>query len=239
VNDPSEVHVCYVFSDAVRDAAVLDRYTAMLSPDERDRRARFVFERDRHQFLVTRGIARTLLGRQLGLPPDRCAFVANAYGRPALAGSDPPAIDFNISHTTGLIAIAITGTPEIGLDVENIDRRPVDGDLPRRFFSPAEADSLESLAEPARTSRFFDVWTLKEAYIKARGMGLSLPLDQFTIHLDGEAPRITFATGIGDDPASWQFAQFDPSPRHRMAVAVRRTGADRAIRFRELVPAEL
>jgi 4'-phosphopantetheinyl transferase len=235
---PGEVAVYYVFSDAVRDAALLERYAAMMSAEERARQERFVFEYDRHQFLVTRGVVRTLIGTLLGIAPRDCAFTANAYGRPSLTVPGTASLDFNISHTKGLVACAVTGAPDVGLDVENIDRRAVDEDLPRRFFSPAEVAALEALPEPARASRFFDYWTLKEAYIKARGMGLSLPLDQFSLHLDGATPRIMF-TGIDDDPASWQFAQFDASPRHRMALAVRRHGTDRTIRFRALDPAGL
>lgn len=232
---PGEVHVWYVFSDAVRDAELLDRYTAMMSPDERARQARFVFEEDQHQFLVTRGVLRTLLGKYLSREPTDCDFAVNDYGRPSLTGVDD--FDFNVSHTAGLVAFAFARVPEVGIDVEDVERRRVDPDLPRRFFSASEVAALEALPEPARVSRFFDYWTLKEAYIKARGMGLSLPLDGFSMHLDAGAPRITFAPSIDDAPASWQFAQFHPSPRHRLAVAIRRRGPDLAIRWRELVPA--
>lgn len=231
-----EVHVWYVFSDDVRDAGLLARYEAVLSPDERERRARFVFERDRHQFLVTRGVLRTLLGAYLGIEPSSCAFTLNPYGRPSLTGGD---LHFNVSHTKGLVAVAFAREPEIGIDVEDLERRAVDAGVPRRFFSPAEVNALESLPEAARVSRFFDYWTLKEAYIKARGMGLSLPLDGFSMRLGDGAPRIAFAASIDDDPERWQFAQFDISARHRLALAVHRKGADLAIRLRQLAPAGL
>jgi 4'-phosphopantetheinyl transferase len=236
---PEEVHVWYVLSDRVTDPRLLERYAALLAPEERARHDRFVFARDRQQFLVTRGVVRTLLGGYLDIEPAACAFVADRYGRPSLR-ADPAGetLAFNLSHTRGLVACAVARIPEIGVDVEDVERTAVSPDLPDRFFSAAEVRALNALPETAPPSRFFDYWTLKEAYIKARGLGLSLPLDGFSIHLETAGPpRISFAAAIADDPGTWQFAQFDPSPRHRLAVAVRRRGPDLAIRIRELVPA--
>jgi 4'-phosphopantetheinyl transferase len=231
------VDVWYVFSDEVRDPQILERYAALMTPDERARRDRFVFPRDRHQFLVTRGLLRTLIGQYLQTDPAGCAFESNAYGRPSLSGPAALTLGFNLSHTREVIAYAMAGVPEIGVDVENVERTTASADLARRFFSPSEADALDALPPSERPSRFFDYWTLKEAYIKARGLGLSLPLDGFSMQLDpGEPPRIRFAASIDTEPESWQFAQFNPSPRHRLAVAVRRRGGDLPIRIREIVP---
>jgi len=231
------VDVWYVFSDEVRDPRILERYAALMTPEERARRDRFVFPRDRHQFLVTRGLLRTLIGQYLQTDPAGCAFESNRYGRPSLCGAAALTLGFNLSHTRGLIAYAMAGVPEIGVDVEHVERTAAGPDLARRFFSPSEADALDALPPPERPSRFFDYWTLKEAYIKARGLGLSLPLDGFSMQLDaGGPPRITFASPIDTAPESWQFAQFNPSPRHRLAVAVRRHGGDLPIRIREIVP---
>jgi 4'-phosphopantetheinyl transferase len=231
------VDVWYVFSDEVRDPRLLERYSASMTREEHARHDRFVFPRDRHQFLVTRGVLRALIGEYLNIEPADCAFESNQYGRPSLLGPAAATLGFNLSHTGGLVAYAMAGVPEIGVDVENIERATASVDLARRFFSPSEADALEALPPADRPSRFFDYWTLKEAYIKARGMGLSLPLDGFSMQLDpGGPPRIRFAGAIDADPDSWQFAQFNPSPRHRLALAVRRPGRDLAIRVREIVP---
>jgi len=231
------VHVWYVFSDEVRDPPLLERYAALMTREERARHDRFVFARDRHQFLVTRGVLRTLIGQYLQIDPAACAFESNRYGRPSLSGPAAATLGFNLSHTRGLIAYAMARVPEIGVDVEHVDRTAAGPDLARRFFSPSEADALDALAPPERPSRFFDYWTLKEAYIKARGLGLSLPLDSFSMQLDPAGPpRIAFTAPIDTDPESWQFAQFDPSPRHRLAVAVRRAGPDLPIRIRQIVP---
>jgi 4'-phosphopantetheinyl transferase len=231
------VDVWYVFSDEVRDPRILARYAAIITPEERVRHDRFVFPRDRHQFLVTRGVLRTLIGQYLQIDPAGCVFESNRYGRPSLAGPAAATLGFNLSHTNGLVAYAIAGVPEIGIDVEHVERATDSLNLARRFFSPSEADALDALPLSERPSRFFDYWTLKEAYIKARGLGLSLPLDGFSMQLDaGGPPRIRFAASIYTDQDSWQYAQCNPSPRHRLAVAVRRHGRDLAIRVREIVP---
>ena len=231
-----EVHVWVVRPDEVRDPVTLDRCAALMSADERARHDRFVFAKDRHLYLVTRGTIRTLVGRYLETDPAACTFVANRYGRPSLAHPGGSGLAFNVSHTAGLIVCAFAREPEIGVDVEEACRT-IDLALARRFFSPAEADALDALPEAERPDRFFDYWTLKEAYIKARGMGLSLPLDGFAMLLDaGPSPAIRFSPAIDDDATTWQFAQFTPTSRHRLAVAVRRRGRDRDIRLREFQP---
>lgn len=231
-----DVHLWYVFSDEVRDPATLAAYAALMAPDERARHDRFVFEKDRHQFLVTRGVIRTLLGRCLGVDPADCAFEADRYGRPRLVHPAGAPLGFNISHTRGLVACVLARGGEIGVDVEDASR-PIDPGLPRRFFSPDEADALDALPDDARPARFYEYWTLKEAYMKARGMGLSLPLDGFSMLADTTPVGIRFTDAIDDDPRTWQFAQFTPGPRYRLAVALRRRGPDRAILVREFRPA--
>ncbi len=232
-----ELHVWYVFGDKVDDPRLLESYIRLMAPDERARHDRFVFAKDRHQFLVTRGLVRTLLARYGGLAPEDCVFETNRYGRPSLCNQRALPIAFNLSHTHGIVACAVVRGRDVGLDVEDLDRPAINPALPARYFSPAEGQALDEVAPHERMSRFFDYWTLKEAYIKARGMGLSLPLAGFSLLLeDGRAPRISFASTIEDDPAAWQFALFDPSPRYRLAVAVRRRGPDLSIRLREFDP---
>jgi 4'-phosphopantetheinyl transferase len=110
-------------------------------------------------------------------------------------------------------------------------------DIAERFFSAQEVADLRALPEDEQPLVFFDYWTLKESYIKARGLGLALPLGEFTFHRSaGRAPSISFAPELHDDPASWQFAQFWPTRDHRMAVAVRRYGEDLPINVSAVVP---
>ena len=235
------VHAVHIDLVATDDAAALelkDRYLELLSPEEHERMARLVFERDRRRFLLTRALVRTMLSRYAAVPPKDWAFVANVHGRPELLDRPDgvPDLRFNISHTDGLIACAVTIGREVGVDVEHVGRR-LTRDVPARFFAPREVADLHAVPEPERHKIFFDYWTLKEAYIKARGFGLALPLADFAFRLSSSSPpEISFEPALPDDPATWQFAQAWPTPMHRLGLAVRRSGPDLAIRIRQVTP---
>lgn len=219
--------------------ANLDAYRTLLSHDEHERMARFVFDKDRRAFLLTRALVRTMLSRYAAIAPADWRFIPNVHGRPEIL--DRPAgvadLRFNISHTDGLIACAVTVGREVGVDVEHIGRR-LAHDVAGRHFAPREVQDLRQLPEDEQQRVFFDYWTLKESYIKARGFGLALPLGDFAFTLHPpNPPRITFEPALDDDPAAWQFLQAWPTPQHRLALAVRRTGADLPVRIRDVVPA--
>ena len=232
------VHVDLVDTDAAGTPADHTAYGALLSSDERERMARLVFERDRRRFLLTRALVRTMLSRYANVAPEDWSFIANVHGRPEILDRPRgvPDLRFNISHTDGLIACAVTIGREVGVDVEHIGRR-ITYDVAGRFFAPREVNDLKALPADQQARVFFDYWTLKEAYIKARGFGLALPLGDFAFTLSPPSPpRIAFEPALEDDPATWQFFQDWPTPHHRLAVAVRREGADLPIRIRRVVP---
>ncbi len=237
---PEALDLWLVEQDEIRDSSLLAAYRDLLSPEERERHVRFVFERHRHQFLVARALVRSGLSRYAAIDPRDWTFENNRYGRPRISGpAGAPPLEFNLSHTEGMIALVVgRAGREFGVDVEDCERQGQTVEIADRFFSASESAALRSLPRERQRRRFFDYWTLKEAYIKARGMGLSLPLDQFSYHLDaGPAISISFGSGIPDDPAGWQFAQFAPNPRHLVGVAVRRGRApDVAIRGVKTVP---
>lgn len=217
----------------------LDSYRAWLSEDEQQRMARLVFDRDRRSFLITRALVRSMLSRYAPVKPADWKFIANVHGRPEILDRPPnsPDLRFNISHTDGLIACAVTIGREVGVDVEHINRH-LTHDVAGRFFAPSEVSDLRSLAADDQKRVFFDYWTLKEAYIKARGFGLALPLGDFAFKLDPpRPPSIAFEPTLKDDPASWQFLQDWPTPQHRLGLAVRREGADLPVRIRFWTPA--
>ena len=232
------VHVDLVGSDQPDAPQWRERYLTLLSADEHARMARLVFERDRLRFLLTRALVRTMLSRYAGVAPQDWTFVANVHGRPELLDrpAGVPDLRFNISHTEGLIACAVTIGREVGVDVEHVGRR-LTHDVPARFFAPREVADLNALPEPERDRIFFDYWTLKEAYIKARGFGLALPLGDFAFRLNPpNPPQITFEPSLDDDPATWQFLQGWPTTNHRLALAIRRDGNDLPVRIRDVVP---
>jgi 4'-phosphopantetheinyl transferase len=232
------VHIDLVQTANTAALEKLDSYRPLLSQDENDRMARLIFERDRQSFLLTRALVRTTLSRYASIAPADWQFMANVHGRPEILERPPGAPDlrFNISHTDGLIACAVTIGREVGVDVEHIHRR-LTHDVAGRFFAPAEVTDLRRLPAEDQERVFFDYWTLKEAYIKARGFGLALPLGDFAFKLQPPAtPTIAFEPSLDDDESTWQFMQEWPTPQHRLGLAVRRTGRDLPVRMRFVVP---
>jgi 4'-phosphopantetheinyl transferase len=214
-----EVHVSYVLPEPVVSAALRAEYEALLSDDERARSAQFVFGADRWRYIVAHALVRITLSRYAAVPPQAWTFEATASGRPEICGpAGVSPLRFSLSHTRGLIAVAVTRRADVGVDAERIDPSADMTALARQFFAPAEVQMLEAATHDRRAHAFFELWTLKEAYVKALGVGLSLPLNSFAIAF-GAPPTIAFADGA--DAVTCHFAQLDLSPCHAAAVAVR------------------
>jgi len=237
--EADQAHLWYVFHDCIDDAALIARYHGLLSAEERERQQRFVFARHRHEYLVTRALCRTTLSRYADVDPAEWQFIRNKYGRPEIVRpSTVPPLRFNLSNSAGLIACLVTRAIDAGVDVEDLHRKGETVKIANRYFSPHELAALQALPPDRQRHRFFEYWTLKESYIKARGMGLSIPLDQFSFHLEGNLPvTISFGPTLEDDPQAWQFDRYRPSDRHLMAVAIRRgSGPPVRVDLRETVP---
>ena len=231
-----EVHVWRTALDL--DPARVAALAESLSPDERDRAARFHFERDRVRFIVARGVLRALLGRYLDLPAPALAFDYGAHGKPSLAagpvgravgGSPGAEVRFNLSHSAGVALCAVARGRDVGVDVEGLRADFATDEIAERFFSPAERAALRALPAEARCAAFFACWTRKEAYIKARGLGLSLALDAFDVSLAPDEPAALLATR--DDPGArdhWSLRALEPGPG--LAGAVVAEGRDWALR---------
>jgi len=230
--------------DAIDDEDLLDSMRRILDEEERAHEHVFYFADDRRRYLVTRALVRTVLSHYLPLPPEAWMFTRNAYGRPAIAEAIAEAwpeargIAFNLSHTRGLIALAIGRGRELGVDVEHLSVRHVSLGIAHRFFSPLEVRDLARLPDHAQQDRFFEYWTFKESYIKARGMGLSLPLDGFSFEFPHpEAVRIRIDPALQDRDERWHFWQFRPSPEYLMALCAERSDdPPPAITLRTCVP---
>lgn len=236
---PGVAHLWYVFSDEVQDPDLLAAYHALMSPDEAAKQARFYFPEGRHEYLLTRALVRAVLSRYAPIAPAAWQFIRNEHGRPEIAGPPgTPRIHFNLSNTKGLIACLVALGRDVGVDVEDTERAAGAVDIAERFFSPSEVRALRARPPDRQRERFFEYWTLKESYIKARGMGLAIPLDHFSFHLDeGPEIRISFDPRLQDRAEEWQFALYRPTARHMMATAIRKRGdAPLAVELREIVP---
>lgn len=177
---------------------------ALLDDGERAARARFLVERKRHEHLVTRVLVRTVLGARLGVAPASLRFVENAHGRPLLP--EPAPLRFNITHTEGWVGVLVSDASEVGCDVEALARAPTLLRLAPTVFAPSELEALRALPEVQQPERAVRLWTLKESYIKARGKGLALPLDQFAFEVTADgAVRLEVAEALGADGARWRF----------------------------------
>ncbi|MGD0741290.1 MAG: 4'-phosphopantetheinyl transferase superfamily protein [Terracidiphilus sp.] len=221
------------------EPATEEACTALLDDAERARAARFRFDRHRREFLTTHALARVALSHAHPLPPDAWSFSFNPYGKP----SPIPECGLRFSQSNSLeltvcliarpgahasvhpgAAAALEG-PEVGVDVESLARADEIVPLAARVFSAAERARLEALPAAERPDRALLLWTLKEAYVKARGMGLSLPLQEISFLFDGpQAIRFEVAPGVDDDPGRWRFCRFDHAG-HRIALAVEAAAA--------------
>jgi 4'-phosphopantetheinyl transferase len=230
--EAGEAHVWFARPDLLTDPERVRECEAILSPAEADRAARFRFPEHAHTFRVSHALVRACLSHYWpAVPPREWTFVENAHGRPDLAPSPSvPPLVFNLSHTQGLAACAIALDAEIGVDVEWVDRRSATTEIADRFFAPAEVAQLKASPLSEQKSRFFDYWTLKESYIKARGKGLAIPLAQFAFDVSGDGPiGLWVAPELEDTPGRWQFAQWSPLPSHRAAVTVERGRRERKV----------
>jgi 4'-phosphopantetheinyl transferase len=215
------------------------RYVSLLDSAEEARWRRFRVEGARDQYLIGRALLRTMLSGYADVAPTDWRFETNRYGCPFVAA--PAAcrdLRFNLSHTEGLVACAVARGGEVGIDVESIEREIDPLELAPTVFAPDEIADLTALPPAERHDRFFSYWTLKESYIKARGMGLSLPLDGFSFELGAGSPRIRFAASCPDRPERWHFEQHRPTERHKLALAVSPPHIS-AVRQRWVVPLAL
>ena len=193
-----------------------------LTADERQRAERHIFETDRTHFVVARGLLRVLLGRYLHQDPQYLRFTYGPRGKPALvADMDEGTLRFNVSHSHGLALYAMTHGRDIGVDVERIRPEIVQEQIAERFFSLHEVTLLRALPVPLQAPAFFACWTRKEAYMKATGEGLALPLDQFDVSLaPGEPAALLHTTWDPQEAPRWTMQDLDPAPGYRAAVAV-------------------
>lgn len=227
---PGEVLVLYGFTQVLAQDDVRPRLMACLSPEEEARRRAFAFPRDRDMFLLAHGVMRLALGRALGVEPPDLAFTRDAYGKPFLSGPFQtgrlqPGPGFSLSHSGEAVAVAIAGAPLVGVDVE-AHAREVPLEAMAMVMADAEVADLTASGGFARR-KAFAYWTLREAFAKAVGLGLSLPRNDVSFRLAGQgpagegAPAVAHLAGQYGTAGDWHLHQCDLGPEHILAVAVR------------------
>lgn len=213
----NEVHVWRASLE--RPAQIVQRMRRLLSSDERDRADRYRFERDRSRYIVGRALLRELLGRYLDTDPSQLEFSYGEFDKPAL----PAGPWFNVSHSGPVALYAFSNVGEVGIDVELDDSDFTHERVAERFFSPSEISVLGSLPLEAQPRAFLTCWTRKEAFIKARGDGLSLALDSFDVTLAPDTPAALTRTAWSDEePGQWHLDDLsDHNAGYIAAVAIR------------------
>lgn len=194
-----------------------------LAADECARAKRFYFQEHRERFIAGRGLLRNILSRYLDKKPGQLRFCYNSYGKPALIeDTNAEGLRFNLSHSHDMALYAVTRGREIGIDIERF-RPDVEAEkLAERFFSPREATVLRALPEDLRKEGFFNCWTRKEAYIKAEGEGMSIPLSAFDVSLTpGEPAALLRSQKDPQEASRWSMQALDPEPGYAAALAVK------------------
>ncbi|MBV1893979.1 MAG: 4'-phosphopantetheinyl transferase superfamily protein [Ilumatobacteraceae bacterium] len=223
-----QLHLWIVPISGPLDPSWVAANEVILSEEERGRHRRYRRASDRDLFLAAHAVVRHVLSRYASIPPGEWVFETNQYGRPEIANLGVPrGLRFNLSHTDGMIALIVHDEVDTGVDVERVGRLDDLHSVSKTVFADSERSDFLALSEADQTERFYRLWTLKEAFIKAKGMGLSLPLKDFWFESVGPS-SVTFSCReeVEPDPAAWHFTIAQPSPHHRLATACR-SGSDR------------
>ena len=214
--DSGILYLWFAYPDDLLDEQAFARSLDLLSEDEHEKLQRFKFEASRREYLAAHTLARTALSHCDPIPPEAWHFRTNSYGKPFL---DPPSdLFFSLSRRRGLVACLVARGAEVGVDVESHERAGEVLEIAPRVFSVQERAQLSSMTGSDKLDRALSLWTLKEAYAKARGMGLSLPLQEFSfIHCPPRGMALEDNTSIGANTERWRFCTLD-HVGHRIAL---------------------
>jgi 4'-phosphopantetheinyl transferase len=228
----SDIHIWCASLNVSRED--LSHYLSLLSQDEVTRVDRFYFETDRDHFVVGRGILRTLLGGYLGLKPAQIEFVYSSHGKPAVKSElKDKVLEFNLSHSKDRALYVFNWNRPVGIDIEYMIPMADMDNFAEQFFTARESAWINSLSGYPKEEAFFKTWTCKEAFLKANGNGLTTPINQVDISLEGADP-VTLKSTSEDQGSvgNWSFKTFIPIPGYQAALAVEGYGGQ--IIFRQL-----
>jgi 4'-phosphopantetheinyl transferase len=224
-----DIHLWISFERSA-DEPALRALRPLLQPAELERVDKAYSDEVRLRFLAARVMQRTVLARYApGVDPAALRFVAGEYGKPALGGEfEALGLHFNVTHTEGLVGIAVSRHRDVGFDAENLFERTTALKLARRYFTAEEARNLEALPLTEQPTRFYSLWTLKESWMKATGRGIAAGLDNAAFSLDAKH-RVVGLDFAAYDASDWRFWQFTPTHEHVLALALRSPGGARDV----------
>lgn len=219
-----EVHL-WLLRDDLFCKEQLGCWVSALSNDEKEKAKQYLNKTAAFRYILTRVVLRFVLSHYVSIAPIEWRFGIGQYGRPFIENSNERIkLSFNISHTEGLVVIAVAEAEEVGVDVENV-RHPAPIRIAKRFFSQSESDALLALEADRQSRRFYEIWTLKESYVKAIGIGLQMPLNEFAFDL-GSQEHILFLPRIDDAiSGDWKFGLVNVDNDFLIAICVRHAHA--------------
>lgn len=221
------IHLYLCRTHWVTDPDHLARCHDLLDDEEKTRHARFKFERDARLFLISHALVRTALSDFAGskVAPAAWVFESGAYGRPEIVPSDgAPGMRFNLTHTQGLAVCAVTSSADIGVDAEAENRNLDMNALAPRIMSPTELARFQSASSAVQRKQFLSLWTLKEAFAKARGLGLNLPVEKLSFFINGPTIHFGCPAEVENSPSDWEFHLMQAQPEHHVALVSRKNG---------------
>ena len=221
--DAQTVHLWWATDRGLDSNTLKQLYHDQLTEEERLRYQRFMFQKDSDLYLLTRALCRKVLSTYVETPPSSWLFESNDYGKPAVCSPEAGKyLEFNLTNTPGLVACMVSDRYHVGVDAEAFTRKSTTLDIAKRFFSKREFAELQTHPPQALTKRFFHYWTLKEAYIKVRGMGMSIPLADFSmIENDVTGIQVVHHTEGEHTKYHWYFEQCQLEEKYLVGMSVR------------------
>ena len=238
---PHVIDVWYAHVDTLIASDSVENHFKILSGSEKEQIGKFALLRVREESLAARLLVRHALSFYAEITPERWQFTKGERGKPFVQAPWKGFSAFNLTHSANLVVCAVAAEGQLGVDVESLDRSTTGVPLARRFFAPQEVEQLIALPPAMRPEAFLQIWTLKEAYIKATGDGMAMPLDHFFFDLTVSGPAQLHLNDPSDSGSNWLFAQVRLPSRHHISLGMtNRTIAERGgksqviVRAREL-----